>query len=145
MRIASQLVEPQYYGENRNVEDIKYIVIQTIGNKAVPHYYIQDGIAIQKVPDEYTSDAVSGGRVNKYGYLHGVCTKYNSISIGLPEEISLENKTICVNLIMTIKQRYNIANNDIVRQMDVTGACDPECWFNDTYWNKDIKDRLIEI
>lgn len=51
----------------------------------------------------------------------------------------------CLNLIMTLKQRYKINNNDIVRQKDVTGENDPVKWYDDNKWTNDIKNKLIDI
>lgn len=145
MKIEKKLVSPKYFGDKRPVDDIKYIVIQETGNKATPHYHIMDGEAIQAVPDEYLSDSVNGPKLCFYGYLHGICNKYNSISIGVPSKMSQEDKQTCLNLIMTIKQRYKIKDDNIIRQMDVTGEINPEEWHDNEKWNKDIKNKLIEV
>lgn len=145
MKIEKKIADMRHYGDKRDLRDIKYIVIQTIGNKATPHYHIKDAEAIQIVPDNYISDAVNGARLSKQGYLHGICTKYNCISIGIPEKMSKEDKQTCINLIMTIKQRYKVKNDDIIRQTDVTGDIDPAEWYDSAKWKKDIKDKLIDI
>ena len=145
MKIEKKLVSPKYFGDKRPVDDIKYIVIQETGNKATPHYHIMDGEAIQAVPDEYLSDAVNGPKLSFYGNLHGICDKYNSISIGVPSKMSEEDKLACLKLIMTIKQRYKIKDDNIIRQMDVTGEINPEEWHDNEKWKKDIKNKLIEV
>lgn len=145
MKIEKKLVAPKYYGDKRSTDDIMYIVIQERGNKATPHYHIISGEAVQAIPDEYLSDAVNGPRLSFYGYLHGISNKYNSISIGVPSKMSEEDKLACLKLIMTIKQRYKIKNENIARQMDVTGEINPEEWREDEKWNKDIKNKLIEV
>ena len=145
MKIERKIAEPRFYGDKRSTKDIKFIVIQTIGNKATTHYHITDGTAIQFVPDDHISDAVNGARMNRLGIFHGICTKYNSISIGVPSKMSDDDVQTCLNLIMTLKQRYKINNNDIVRQKDVTGENDPVKWYDDYKWTNDIKNKLIDI
>lgn len=145
MKIERKIAEPRHYGDKRSTRDIKYIVLQTIGNKATTHYHISDGIAIQFVPDDHMSNAVNGAKMNRLGVLHGICTKYNSISIGVPCKMSEEDIQTCLNLVMTLKQRYKINNNDIVRQKDITGEVDPGKWYDDDCWNNDIKNKLIDI
>lgn len=145
MKIEKKIADIRHYGDRRKIGDITYIVIQTIGNKPSPHYHIVDGGAVQIVPDSYMSNSVNGARVNKRGYLHGICTQYNSISIGVPEEMSDDDKQTCLNLIMTLKQRYKVKNDNIVRQMNVTGENDPAEWRDEEKWKNDIKNKLIDI
>ena len=145
MKIEQQLLASELYGEKRNKKDIKYIVVQDIGNKHSPHYIVYEGKAIQKIPDDYASDSVNGCRLNRFGYLHGICTKYNSISIGIPSKMLTESKEMCVNLIMTLKQRYKISDDNIIRQMDITGELNPVCWHEFKTWERDVINKLIEI
>ena len=51
----------------------------------------------------------------------------------------------CLHLIMTIKQRYKVHNDCIIRKTDVTGEINPESLFDNDRWKADIKDKLIEI
>ena len=145
MKIEKKIADPKYYDEKRDTNDIKYIVIQTVSNKATPHYHIVDGKAIQVVPDVYMSNSINGAKVNEFGYLHGICTKYNCISIGVPEDMSDEDKQTCLNLVMTIKQRYKIKNENIVRQLNVTGEINPREWFDYDKWKRDIQNKLIDV
>lgn len=144
MRIESRLTNPQNYDGIR-LEDIKYIVIQNIDNKFSPHYHIKDGKAIQIIPDDNMSDSVNGGKLNICGTLHGICTKYNSISIGVCDNLSKEDKKVCVNLVMTLKQRYNVEKNNIIRKKDVTGALEPTEWHNDKNWIEEMVNQIIEL
>lgn len=144
MRIESRLTIPGNYGGVRP-ESIKYIVIQNIGNKFSPHYHIKDGKAVQIIPDANMSNSVNGGKLNDCGVLHGVCTKYNSISIGVCDNLSKEDKNICVNLVMTLKQRYNVKKNNIIRKKDVTGALEPTEWHNDKKWIEEVVKQIIEL
>ena len=145
MKIFKKLINPRFYGDKRHIRDIDYIVIQTIDNKTTSHYHINNSEAIQVIPDDIMSNAVSGGKLNKYAYLHGICTKYNSITIGVPYKMSPEDKQTCLDLIMTLKQRYRIKNENIVRQFDVTGEINPEEWYDAVYWERDIKNKLIDV
>lgn len=145
MKIEKRIASPKYYGSKRDKNDITYIVVQTVGNTATPHYHIVNGIAIQIIPDEHMSDSVNGARLSDFGYLHGICTKYNSISIGVPEKMSEDDKQTCFDLIMTIKQRYKIKNENIVRKLSVTGEVNPREWFDNDKWKKDIQNKLIEL
>ena len=144
MKIEKNLTNPKNYCEERKCK-IYYIVIQEIGNKFSPHYHIVDGKAIQIVPDRNMSNSVNGGRVNKYGTLHGVCTKYNSISIGIGNNPSSDDLKVCIDLIMTLKQRYNIKMENIIRQRDITGEANPERWCDKDKWKTEIVDKLIEF
>lgn len=145
MKIEKKIAPPKYYGDKRSLEDIIYIVVQTINNGTVTHYHINNGQAFQIIPDNYMSDAVNGPRFHKRGYLHGICNKYNCISIGITENMSEEDIKTCINLIMTIKQRYKINNDCVIRQMDVTGETNPIIWHDNEKWIKDIKNNLIEL
>lgn len=145
MKIEKKLTNPKYFDGERPKEDIKYIVIQNIDNIAIPHYHLSDGKVIQVIPDDNMTDAVSGPKLTRFGVLHGICSKYNSISIGVPYKMSAEDKQMCLNLIMTIKQRYKIKNDNIIRQKDITGIMNPDVWHDNDKWNTDIKNKLIDI
>lgn len=145
MRIQRRMADTKAYGDKRATDDIKYIVLQTIENKPVSHYNIVKGEVFQLIPDDYMSDSVNGRKLCSKGILHGICTKYNSISIGLPQKASAEDLNSCIKLIMTIKQRYKIEDSNVIRQMDITGEPNPEKWNDDKSWNKDVKSKLIEI
>lgn len=145
MKIERQLAPIKCYGGKRSKNDIVYIVLQDIDNKPLTHYRIIEGQAIQKIPDDYVSDAVNGPRFSRNGYLHGICTKYNSISIGIPDHMTEDDVQTCLHLIMTIKQRYKVHNDCIIRKTDVTGEINPESLFDNDRWKADIKDKLIEI
>lgn len=59
--------------------------------------------------------------------------------------MSKDDEETCIRLIMTLKQRYDIKNDNIVRKMDITGELNPMKWHDNEKWNKDIKGRLIDI
>lgn len=144
MKIESRLTNSQNY-DGKRPEDIKYIVIQNIDNKFSPHYHIKDGKAIQIIPDNNMSDSVNGGKLNICGTLHGICTKYNSISIGVCDNLSKDDKKTCINLIMTLKQRYKVEKNNIIRKKDITGALEPTEWYNDKNWIEEVVKQIVEL
>lgn len=145
MKIERRIADNRLYGDRRDKANIKYIVVQTIENRPTAHYHVVNGEAIQLVPDGNMSNSVNGGKLSPKGILHGICTKYNSISIGLPYNLTPEDIQTCIKLIMTIKQRYNVENENVIRQMDITGEPNPERWFKDDKWNQDIKSNLIDV
>lgn len=101
-----------------------------------------EGATYEEIAEEYS---VNGGKRSKFAYLHGICNKYNCLSIGVPYRMSQDEKQTCINLIMTVKQRYKIKDENIVRQFDVTGEINPEEWYDDSLWNRDIKKKLIDV
>lgn len=145
MRIQRRIADTKAYGDKRATDDIKYIVIQTIENKPVSHYNIVKGEVIQLIPDDYMSDSVNGRKLCSKGILHGICTKYNSISIGLPSKPSTDEIQTCIKLIMTIKQRYKVKNEKVIRLTDITGEPNPKKWYDNERWHNDIISNLIEL
>lgn len=145
MKIEKKYAHCSHYGDKRDENDINYIVIKSIDDKPITHYHIVNGTAIQLIPDENISDSVNGARMCVKGYLHGICTRYNSISIGVSDKMSKEDLQTLINLIMTIRQRYKIKNENVIRQMDITGEFNPEIFYEDDTWKKNILDKLIEI
>ena len=144
MKIEKRIASPEHYSDKRR-DKIIYIVVQEINNKCTPHYHITDGKAIQIVPDDYMSNSVNGGRLNHHGTLHGICTKYNSISIGVNDIMTDDDIVTCLKLVMTLKQRYKVDKNNIIRQMDITGEASPSIWYDYDKWASDIIKNLIDI
>lgn len=145
MKIEKKYAHCSHYGDKRDENDINYIVIKSIDDKPITHYHIVNGTAIQLIPDENISDSVNGARMCVKGYLHGICTRYNSVSIGVSDKMSKEDLQTLINLIMTIRQRYKIKNENVIRQMDITGEFNPEIFYEDDTWKKNILDKLIEL
>lgn len=131
--------------EKRDKSEIKYIVIQPFQNKDTSHYHIMDNKVYQILPDSCISDSVSGGKLNRLGVYHGICTRFNSVSISVKDYPDKKDIELCKHLIMTIRQRYNIRDNDIIRQTDITGEIGPEIWFNNSRWNEDIIQGLKDM
>lgn len=143
MRIEKKITEACNYGDGRNTNDIQYIVLLSLDDKPTPHYHINEGKAFQVIPDNNMSAAVNGPRMSKYGIYHGICTKYNSISIGTTN--SHKDKETCLHLIMTLMQRYDVAPDNVLRIKDVTGEVGPNVWDDDEKWESDVIDRLRNI
>ena len=142
MRIEKKITDSKNYGDKRKTSDIQYIVVMSLGDKPTPHYHIADGKAYQIVPDSNLSKSVNGAKMNRRGIYHGICTTYNSISIGMVDNPSQEDTEMCLRLMMTIMQRYNIPYNKVIRKRDVTGEINPEIWDDDNKWKLKVMERL---
>ena len=144
MRIYKDLVKNSNQGQ-RQCDEIIFIVIQDHNDDNVCHYNVTNNKVVQLIPDENISASVSGPKINKNGIKHGVCTMYNSISIALKDNIDTEGQKLCKKLIMTLKMRYKIKNENILRIKDVTGVTSPLAWQNNDDWNillKEISDAF---
>lgn len=145
MVIEQKITNPYNYSDKRSTRDIVYIVVQEISNKPTGHYHVKNGNAIQVIPDEFMSDSVNGGKLNQMGRLHGICTKYNSITICVSDNPSKKDIEIIPHLIMTLMRRYKIKDENVIRQKDVTGEYNPIVWASDERWDKDIKNKLADM
>lgn len=145
MKIEKKFAHCKHYGDKRNTNDIDYIVVKSIDDKPITHYHIVNESAVQLIPDDHISDSVNGAKMCAKGYLHGICTRYNSVSIGVSDKMSRDDIQTLINLIMTLRQRYKVKNENVIRLKDVTGECNPEILYDDDSWKKDIKDMLIEV
>ena len=139
MKIESKINKAKDYGEIRPTSDIEYIVVSALNNKSSTHYHVANNKAVQVIPDNCMSDTVCGPRLNKFGIYHGICTRYNSLTIGINEVDGL-----CVHLILTLMQRYNIPPDNVLRKLDITGEMEPDLWSNDYKWYE-IKDKIKSI
>ena len=136
MKIERKYADLKY--REKRCDNIEYIVIQSFTDKDTSHYQIIDGKVYQMLPDNILSASVNGGRLNQYGILHGICTKYNSITIGVKDDPENDDIELCKHLIMTLRQRHKIKENNIIRQIDITGEVSPKIWFDKDKWEKDI-------
>ena len=130
MKIESKIKDTGKY-EKRN-DKVEYIVIQGFRDKTT-HYQVSKGKVYQMIPDTLLSESVNGAKLNKYGIFHGICTKYNSISISLDDMPKKDDIELCKHLIITLMKRYDI--DRIIRQLDITGESSPTTWTDDTKWN----------
>ena len=101
MNLVKILANRINYGSKRNTNNIKWLVIHYTANdgdsakgngnyfknnkpKASAHYFVDDNVIVNSVPDNYTAYAVGGKKYNNNGgKYYGVCTNSNSISIEL--------------------------------------------------------------
>lgn len=145
MIIDQKITNPKNYDAERPTSDIVYIVIQSLKNKPTGHYHVANGKAVQVIPDKNISNSVNGGQLNRMGRLHGICTKYNSITICVPEKPSKADLEVIPHLVMTIKRRYKISKENIIRQKDITGELNPMIWVDDDKWQRDIINALADM
>ena len=101
MNLVKILANRINYGSKRNTNNIKWLVIHYTANdgdsakgngnyfknnkpKASAHYFVDDNVIVNSVPDNYTAYAVGGKKYNNNGgKYYGICTNSNSISIEL--------------------------------------------------------------
>lgn len=145
MIIEKKIADPKNYGDKRNVEDIKYIVIQEVSDKPISHYQVLNNNVIQVIPDDYISNSVNGPRCCHLGIYHGICTKYNSITICIAESPNNDDLDLLSHLIMTIKRRYKISVDKIIRQSEVTGEANPQMFLDNDLWRKKVIQRIHEM
>ena len=131
--------------EKRDINDIKYIVIQSFNNKDTSHYHISDGKVMQILPDAYISNSVNGGKLSDLGRYHGICTKYNSVSISINNHPNEEDIDLCRHLIMTLIYRHKVIKDNIIRQTDITGEVSPEIWFDKDKWDSDVIEKIKDM
>ena len=145
MIIEKKIADPKNYGDKRNVEDIEYIVIQEVSEKPISHYQVMNNNVIQVIPDDYISNSVNGPRCCHLGIYHGICTKYNSITICIAEKPNNDDLDLLSHLIMTIKRRYKISIDKIIRQSEVTGEPNPQMFLDNDLWHKKVIQRIHEM
>lgn len=145
MTIEPKYTDPRNYGDVRDIKDIEYIVVQSFSKRPTAHYHIIKGKIYQIIPDEYISESVNGPKLTHFGKYHGICTKYNSISINIDENCSNKDIQLLSYLIMSIKRKYNVKKEKIIRQLEVTGEADPLRFFDSEEWNKKVINRIIDM
>lgn len=145
MKIEKKYTSLKKFGDKRKTDDINYIVVQSIGDRPTPHYHVVAEKVYQIIPDNYMSNSVNGARLSRHGVYHGICTKYNCISIGINENPTREDRDLCIHLILTLMQRYNLSSDKIIRQKDITGEVDPEIWFDESDWSRNVIRHINDI
>lgn len=145
MIIEKKYTDPKNYGDKRKVEDIEYIVIQEISEKPISHYHVINEKVVQLIPDDFISNSVNGPRCCYLGIYHGICTKYNSITICIADTPNKCDMELLSHLIMTLKRRYKISENKIIRQSEVTGEPNPQIFLDNELWRKKVIQRIQEM
>lgn len=145
MKIEKKITDACNYGDKRNTGDIKYVVLLDLGERPTPHYHVCGDKVYQIVPDNMMSATVNGARLSKDGVYHGICTKYNSVSIGINNNLSDKDSELCLHLIMTLLQRYDLRPDDVIRLKDITGEISPEIWEDNNKWTDDVINKLNDM
>ena len=148
---------PNNYGGQRQLSDIKFIVIHYTANdgdsdenngnyfknnirNASSHYFVDSDSVTRSVADNYIAWSVGGGKYNDCdqtggGKYYGVCTNENSISIELCDDykdgnIKAIQATIdnAIELTKFLMVKYSIPVSNVIRHFDVNGKHCPGYW-----------------
>lgn len=155
------------YGVERNIQNIKYIVIHYTGNdgdsdesnskyfknnivKASAHYFVDDDSITHSVPDNYVAFSVGGKKYNNSGgRLYGTVTNSNSISIELCDSVKNgviypSQKTInnALELTKNLMKKLNVPAHRVIRHWDVNGKSCPAYWIDDSKWKNEFWNKL---
>lgn len=159
--IKTNLANRKNYGNSRNVNTIKFLVIHYTGNDGdtdenngkyfhnnvtgtSAHYFVDDDSITQSVPDNYTAWHC-GGKV----YRHKECRNANSIGIEICDDV--RNGTIypsaktienVLELTRYKMKQYNIPKENVIRHYDVTGKLCPAYWVDNTKWKTEFWNKL---
>lgn len=146
MNLVKILANRINYGNKRNTNSIKWLVIHYTANdgdsakgngnyfknnkpKASAHYFVDDNVIVNSVPDNYTAYAVGGKKYNNNGgKYYGICTNSNSISIELCDterngksDLSGKTRKNAIELARYLCKKYKIDENHVIRHYDVNG------------------------
>ena len=133
MNLVKILANRINYGNKRNTNNIKWLVIHYTANdgdsakgngnyfknnkpKASAHYFVDDNVIVNSVPDNYTAYSVGGKKYNNNGgKYYGVCTNSNSISIELCDtqrngksDLSEKTRKNAIELARHLCKKYKI-------------------------------------
>ena len=168
MNLVKILANRINYGNKRNTNNIKWLVIHYTANdgdsakgngnyfknnkpKASAHYFVDDNVIVNSVPDNYTAYAVGGKKYNNNGgTYYGVCTNSNSISIELCDterngksDLSEKTRKNAIELARYLCKKYKIDKNHVIMHYQVNGKLCPKYFVEDTKaWNK-FKDDIF--
>ena len=168
MNLVKILANRINYGNKRNTNDIKWLVIHYTANdgdsakgngnyfknnkpKASAHYFVDDNVIVNSVPDNYTAYAVGGKKYNNNGgKYYGVCTNTNSLSIELCDtkrngksDLSSETRKNAIELARHLCKKYKIDKNHIIMHYQVNGKLCPKYFVEDTKAWKKFKDDIF--
>ena len=168
MNLVKILANRINYGNKRNTNAIKWLVVHYTANdgdsakgngnyfknnkpKASAHYFVDDDVIVNSVPDDYIAYAVGGKKYNNNGgKYYGVCTNANSISIELCDtqrngksDLSSETRKNAIELARYLCKKYNIDKNHVIRHYDVNGKLCPKYFVEDEKAWKKFKDDIF--
>lgn len=162
---------PNNYGKQRNLSDIRYIGIHYTSNdgdsdeangnyfkdairNASAHYFVDSDSVTRSVPDNYIAWSVGGGKWNDCGItgggrLYGICTNANSINIELCDDckdgvVKATQATIdnAIELTKFLMVKYNIPASNVIRHFDVNGKHCPAYWMDNNAWENEFHSKL---
>ena len=168
MNLVKILANRINYGNKRNTNTIKWLVIHYTANdgdsakgngnyfknnkpKASAHYFVDDDVIVNSVPDDYIAYAVGGKKYNNNGgKYYGVCTNTNSLSIELCDtkrngksDLSSETRKNAIELARHLCKKYKIDKNHIIMHYQVNGKLCPKYFVEDTKAWKKFKDDIF--
>ena len=168
MNLVKILANRINYGNKRNTNTIKWLVIHYTANdgdsakgngnyfknnkpKASAHYFVDDNVIVNSVPDNYTAYAVGGKKYNNNGgKYYGICTNSNSISIELCDterngksDLSGKTRKNAIELARHLCKKYKIDKNHIIMHYQVNGKLCPKYFVEDTKAWKKFKDDIF--
>ena len=168
MNLVKILANRINYGNKRNTNNIKWLVIHYTANdgdsakgngnyfknnkpKASAHYFVDDDVIVNSVPDDYIAYAVGGKKYNNNGgKYYGVCTNTNSLSIELCDtkrngksDLSSETRKNAIELARHLCKKYKIDKNHIIMHYQVNGKLCPKYFVEDTKAWKKFKDDIF--
>ena len=168
MNLVKILANRINYGSKRNTNNIKWLVIHYTANdgdsakgngnyfknnkpKASAHYFVDDNVIVNSVPDNYTAYAVGGKKYNNNGgKYYGVCTNTNSLSIELCDtkrngksDLSSETRKNAIELARHLCKKYKIDKNHVIMHYQVNGKLCPKYFVEDTKAWKKFKDDIF--
>lgn len=165
------LADKANFGGTRPYSSIKYIVIhytavdgdraennakyfQTAHKPASSaHYFVDDSMIVQSVPDNYVAWSVGGNRYADCaqtggGRMYGVVTNANSISVEMCDTLkdgkhNVSEKTLrnTIDLCLELMKKYNIDTDHVVRHFDVNGKHCPAYFMDNAEW-EGFRDRI---
>ncbi len=157
-----RLAHRSNYGNARNVNTIKFLVIHYTANdgdtdegnanyfannvtKTSAHYFVDDDSITQTVPDNYI--AYHCGTTG--AYKHIACRNTNSIGIEICDDVKngviYPSKETIANAVMLTKElmaKYGIPPERVIRHYDVTGKACPAYWVDDAKWKAEFHDLI---
>lgn len=157
------LANRKNFGAKRTTSKIKYIVIHYTANdgdssmnnaryfannvvSASAHYFVDDTLVCQSVPDDYVAYSVGGARYSDYrttggASLYGQVTNANSLSIEMCDTVkdgrimaSESTMNTCAALVRELMAKYGVPIERVVRHFDVNGKHCPAYLMSASAW-----------
>lgn len=169
--LKENYANPNNFGGERNLSDIKFIVIHYTANdgdtdenngkyfhnnivNASAHYFVDSDSVTRSVADNFVAWSVGGGKYGDCaktggGKYYGICNNTNSISIELCDDyrngvVKATQATIdnAVELTRFLMVKYGIPEENVIRHFDVNGKHCPAYWMDNNAWYSEFKSKL---